>query len=237
MADEIDIESLKFQVEMIQDRIDDAGETIRSGVEEDLIQTVYYGLFEDSLDAAGYKVYLGEPENIIREHLRSAAHAAIVLFQYQGKTITRYYELPAFNERSFIDYSVTNPSVYVRAIYAAAVAEEKEILKGLLRIPLDKLLKGQETVTDDLGNFLRYLPAIIGQPAPFTPYPRETFWSIQQNTLKAVLETADPSAALKKLEEALAEYYSQEQFDLKAEKFLLLPVHGLAAIGKIKDML
>lgn len=237
MADKIDIESLKFQVEMIQDRINDAEETIKEGVEEKLVQTVYYGLFEDSLDAAGYKAYLHEPDDVIKEHLRAAARAAIVLFQYQGKTTTHYYELPEFDEQSFVDYSVTNPSVYVRAIYAAAIAGEKEILKGLISIPPDKLLQGQGVVTDDLLNLLLYIPAITGQQAPFTPYPKETFWSIQQNALKAVLETPDPSAALSKLEKALTEYYSQGQYDLKAEKFYLLPVHGLAAVKKIKDTL
>ncbi len=237
MVNNIDIESVKFQLDLIQDRLIDTKKTIKEGVGKDIIQSIYYGLFDDSLDAAGFLDYLGEPEEKIYACLKDAAHAGMVLFQYQGKTTAHYFELPEFDEHTFIDYSVTNPSIYVRAIYAAAIVSEMAIIKGLISIPVDMLLKGQELVKDDLVNFLRYIPAIIGQPAAFVPYPQKTFWSMQQNVLKAVLETPDPTEEIKKLEQYLTKYYSKEQYEYKAERLYLLPVHGLKAIQKLKDKL
>lgn len=239
MSKEIASDLLKSNLNYAIERIQESQQSITQGIDEDDIQSIYFGLFEDSIDSVGYMSFFKEPEEKIKKYLKIAAHSAIVLFQYQGKTTASYIELPELTTRTFIDYSVTNPWVYVRAIYAAAITHEINIIKGLLNIPTDILLKGQESIPNDLMNFLQYIPAIIHKPSLFADSSQKTFWSIQTNTLKSILEDSNINSQkeIENLKNGLLEYYSQPKYLLKPERFYLLPLNGIVCIKKIGSLL
>lgn len=238
MSKEINSSVLKSNMDFAIERIEESQNLLEKGAKEEDFQSLYFGLFEDAIAVAGYRAFFGETDDIPK-HLKIAAHAVIILFQYHGKTQSTFIVLPRFTKKSVIDYSVTNPWVFVRGVYAAAITREINIVKDLVSIPIEILLKGQEPLPKDLMRFLKFLPSIIHKPFVFEPPTEESFWSIQTNTLKSILEGGDEeiSEAFVRLKSFLSRYYSEEKYLNKPERFYSLPLHGLSSINEIKKLL
>jgi len=238
MSEEINNSLLRSNMGFAIERIEESLDLLEKGAKEEDFQSLYYGLFEDAIAVAGYKAFFRETDDI-PEYLKIATNAVIILFQYHGKTQSTFIVLPRFTKKTVIDYSVTNPWVFVRGVYAAAIIREINIVKELVSIPLEILLKGQEPLPKGLMSFLKFLPSIIHKPFVIEPSTEETFWSIQTNTLKSILEGPDEeiSEAFVHLKLFLSRYYSEEKYLNKPERFYPLPLHGLLSINEIKNLL
>lgn len=234
MSKKVNQNLLKINKEAAIERVAESLQQIEKGISEQDVQFLYYGLFEDSISIAGYLSFFGENQEKIFEYLKIAAQSSIILFKYQGKATVSHINLSDFEEDKIVDYSMTNPYVYIRAIYVAAIVEEIDILKYLLSIQIKILLKGQEPIPSDLMNFLKYIPSIIQKPSIFISYSKKTFWSLQTKVLKIIIEESEEAfeEAINDLSLFLSQYYNNEKYLHDPERFYLMPLHGLLNIKK-----
>jgi hypothetical protein len=105
-------------------------------------QVAAYTAFGLALEAAGHARALGD-ERALRKRLRAAAEAGLAVLRLAGTAESTVVELPEGEETTFTDTSAANPWTYLRALYAAAAAEDEETLETLSRVEPERLQSDQ----------------------------------------------------------------------------------------------
>jgi len=248
--------TLHFDAKKITQRYEAARKRVRSGQKGILSklkpgqqQTRYYGLFEDSLEAAGLAKALSKPESEIRDYLKIAANAAVGIFEWQYTTIGKVGYLPNYDEEVFIDNTAANPWVYVRAVYAALAAELHRVLKTLANYDAVEQEYEHMTISPLLREYSQILRKVILRETEnlnlrlqqlVTNWSTDEstgsqFWLVQAKVLLAVIEGNGPGFVeiVGELSSTISSYYAAPEHQNDPDRFLQLPVLGLNALGKL----
>jgi Immunity protein 49 len=217
----------------------------------------HFRVFRDALTAAGLARALGEPEAEVLELLATAARAALELFRTAGTLVTRRTRLGADAregvEELFVDRSLTNPLRHAQAIYAALASGLSDELEALSSFDPDDYKTEQVEVAPALDAYIRALRLAAGgnstdsaraglkrllQERGGGEDEDERHWLAQAAALERLLEgdAEGTRAALARLAGALESYYEDPSRRDSADRFLKLPVVGLAALARRRGL-
>ncbi|MFT3910813.1 MAG: hypothetical protein QM737_15455 [Ferruginibacter sp.] len=215
------------------------------------LQVIEYYLFEDMLRIAGYGKALEElDENDIIINLRLAAEHALNVYKLKNTTINKIGYLQSSEEDVFIDESMTNPWVYIRAIYASAASSSLVKLNEIISLPTQMYKSEQIKVQPIVNAYLVLLIDLISKILSkkkieeFMTFFQNSknqddiFWYLQAEVIEKIFlnDRKGTDLALEKLEFFLNAYYSQEKYRNNPEAFLDLVLLGLKGIRTVYDI-
>jgi hypothetical protein len=219
---------------------------IENGAAGGQAYSLAYGVFSDSLSAAGLSRRLNPSPEEIRPMLVSAARACLEIYRWRGTLVSSITSLPSEEEDIFIDDTAANPDTFVSGVYAALAVDEDGLVEQFSRLSEIDQPPPRLSIVPELARFSSALHfAISGRfPQALTTLeplqqarpadPGKAYWVVQAKALRPILLRDGPNAqkALEMMRHVQAKYYREMGNSISPDETLELPYLGLQGLER-----